>query len=108
MFSKDIGLTGCTNQVRGLYCKLRTLLFPCLFTLYHAQAINQRGKKQGSVTCVMDRENEVNLIFTISLKLIRHAGKEQLSNLAGLTVKYGPQNSIIVKSLSERTTAFYG
>ena len=40
----------------------------------------------------MDRENEVNLIFTISLKLIRHVGKEQLSNLAGLTVKYGPQN----------------
>ena len=53
-----------------------------------AQAINQ-WEKQGSVTYSTDRENEVCKIFIISLRLIGCAGKEQLSKLAGNTVKYG-------------------
>ena len=50
------------------------------------------GKKRGSVTYSMDRENEVRKVFIISLWLIGCAGKEQLSNLAGRRVQYGPQN----------------
>ena len=40
----------------------------------------------------MDGGNKVSKIFIISLRSIGNAGKEQLSNLAGCTVKYGPQN----------------
>ena len=34
------------------------------------------GKKRGSVTYSIDRENEASKIFIISLRLIRRAGKE--------------------------------
>ena len=49
------------------------------------------GEKRGFVTYSTDRENEVNVVFIISLRLIGRARKEQLSNLGGRTVKYGPQ-----------------
>ena len=42
------------------------------------RAINQRG----SVTYSTDLENEVSKIFIISLRLIRHAGKETSRNQA--------------------------
>ena len=45
-----------------------------------------------TVTYSTDRENEVSKIFIISLRLIGRAGKEQLSKLAGRTVKYGALN----------------
>ena len=43
--------------------------FPCdLWPKCEARkAINQRGKKQGSITYSTDRENEVSKIFIISL-----------------------------------------
>ena len=47
------------------------------------------GKKQGSVTYSIDQEKEVCKIFIITLRLIRHVEKR---NLAGRTIKYGPQN----------------
>ena len=50
------------------------------------------GKKRGSVPYSTDVENEVSKIFIISLRLIGRAGNEQLSLLAGRTVKYGPLN----------------
>ena len=49
-------------------------------------------KKRVSVTYSTDREKEVSKIFIIRLRLIVPAGKAQLSNLAGRTVQYGPQN----------------
>ena len=51
-----------TNRVRGpLRFMARAL---------RAWAINQRGKKQGSVTYSTDRENEVSKIFIISLPCV--------------------------------------
>ena len=47
-----------TNRVRGPSCKLREA---------RARTINPSGKKRGSVTYSMDRENEVSIIFIISL-----------------------------------------
>ena len=49
-------------------------------------------KKQGPIKYGTDQENKVRKFFIISLRLIRHMGKEQLSNLAGCTVKYGRHN----------------
>ena len=40
---------------------------------------------------VRTEKNEVGKIFIISLRLIGHAGRK-LKNVAGRTVKYGPQN----------------
>ena len=75
------------NRVRGPYCKLRTEFVP--IDLWPKR---EAGKTRGSVTYSTDRENEVSKIFIISLRLIGRAEKKQLSNLAGRTVKYGPQN----------------
>ena len=47
-------------------------------------------QKQGSIKYSTDRENKFSKMFITCLRLIRHVGKEQLSNLAGYTVKYGP------------------
>ena len=69
-----------------------------------AQAINQ-GKKRGSVTYIIDRENKVSKIFIISLSLIGCVEKKLFSNLVGRTVKYGPQNlPITPRILTERYT----
>ena len=51
-----------------------------------ARAINRRGKKQGSVTYSMDRENEVSKMFIISLlcvcveRILIHAERLQISD----------------------------
>ena len=62
-----------TNQVRGLYCKLRTEFF--LIDLFVLGPLI-KGNKRGSVTYRTDRKKEVSEIFIISLRLIRCAEKE--------------------------------
>ena len=71
---------------------------PSFFPLAYGPSVKHAGhkstgKKRGSVTYSTDWENKVRKIQVIlSLRLIGCVGKEQLSNLAGCTVKYGPQN----------------
>ena len=48
---------------------------PCLYCKLYGPS---HGKKRGSVTYCMDRENEVSKIFI--LKLIRHARKETIGS----------------------------
>ena len=77
-----------TNRVRGPYCKLRTEFFSV--RLYGPSAKRAGHKFLGDFYST-DRENEVNKIFIISLRLIGRK-KKKFSKLAGRTVKYGPQN----------------
>ena len=77
--------------------------FSCWFMAQarSTQAINQ-WEKRGSVTYSADRENNFSKIFIISLRLIECTG-----NLAGCTVKYGPQNWLItLRVITERQNKF--
>jgi len=54
---------------------------PSFFRVIYGPSVKRAGhkstgKKRGSITYSTDQENEVSKIFVISLRLIRHVGKE--------------------------------
>ena len=57
------------SQVQGRYGKLWTKFFLSFYgpSVEHAGNENMEGKKQGSITCRMDRANEANKMFIIWL-----------------------------------------
>ena len=74
------------NPVRDSYCNLQTEFFS-------ARAINPNGKKWSSITYYTNRENEVSKVFVMYLWIQideEDSNWNELLNLAGCTLKYGP------------------